>query len=136
MLRRTKEVVVSGGKLETLLGAGTSMTGTLKAEGNVRIEGTFEGSLEALGNVIIGQKALVKADITAKSVQVWGMVEGSIVASGRLEILRKGRVLSDVEVSALLIDDDAVFRGKCVISGATEIPKAEGESAEAGEEAE
>ena len=134
MFRKPKELVVSGGKIETLIGARTSLTGDLKVEGNVRIEGLFEGSLEVVGNVVIGDKATVKADISAHAIQVWGMLEGSIIAKERLEIVRKGRVFADVDVSALLIDDDAVFRGACVIRGASALPEAAEESA-TGEEA-
>ena len=129
MFRKTKELVVSGGKIETLIGPRSSLIGDLKVEGNVRIEGLFEGSLEAVGNVIIGKGAAVKANISAHTIQVWGMVEGGIVAKDRLEILRKGRVFADVEVKALLIDDDAVFRGGCTIHGASPLPEPNGEGA-------
>jgi cytoskeletal protein CcmA (bactofilin family) len=89
-------------------------------DGNLRIQGLVEGTVEVVGNLIIAEGATVKADISAHAIQVWGMVEGTITASDKLEIWHTGRVFADVEVSALHIDDNAVFRGKCVIRSAEE----------------
>lgn len=122
MFRRTKELVVTGGRMETVIGPNTSVNGHLEVDGNLRIQGLVEGAIQVVGNLIIGEGATVKADISAHAIQVWGTVEGSINASDKLEILHTGRVFADVEVGALHIDDNAVFRGKCVIR-ANEIPE-------------
>jgi len=114
---RRKKFVVAGGRIETMLGPNTSFDGHLQTDGNVRIEGLYEGVIETTGNVIIGDLAKVQADITAHSVQVWGTVSGSITTSERLEILPSGRVFADIEVSSLMIDDGGIFRGQCVIRG-------------------
>jgi cytoskeletal protein CcmA (bactofilin family) len=36
------------GKPETIIGANTSFVGTLKSDGNIRIDGTVEGDVEIL----------------------------------------------------------------------------------------
>ena len=120
MFRRTKELAVIGGRIETIIGPHTSINGHLQVDGNARIHGLFEGKIEIVGNLIISQDATVKADISAHAIQVWGTVEGSITASEKLEILNSGRVFADVEVGALWIDDHAVFRGKCAIRSPAE----------------
>jgi len=122
---RRKEPMLTSGKIETVLGPNTSFNGHLQTDGNLRIEGLYEGVIETLGNIIIGQMARVKADIMAHSIQVWGTVAGSINANDRLEILHTGRVFADVVVDTLLIDDGGVFRGKCVIRGAEGDPLAQ-----------
>lgn len=115
MFRRGKERVIRGGKIETWIGEATSFDGHLQVDGNLRIEGHCEGVIETLGNVIVAETAVVDAHIHAHSIQVWGAVEGKIVATERLEILHTAQVFADVEVNSLFIDDDAVFRGGCVI---------------------
>jgi cytoskeletal protein CcmA (bactofilin family) len=117
VLRKVKDWVVTSGKIETVLGPNTSFNGHLKADGNLRIEGLYEGIIETAGNVIIGENAKVRADIRAHSIQVWGTINGTINASERLEILSSGRVFADIVVKSLLTDDGGVFRGKCVIRG-------------------
>ena len=109
-------------KIENVLGPTTSFQGHLKAEGNIRIDGYFDGSIETTGNVIIGEAAKVVADITAENIQVWGAIKGNVNASGRLEILPSGRVWGDIKVTSLLIDEGGLFRGKSIMVGDDQEP--------------
>jgi cytoskeletal protein CcmA (bactofilin family) len=117
LFKKDKPAALAGGKIDTVLGAGTSFNGTLKSDGNLRIDGSYQGHIETAGNLIVGAAAKVLADIKANSVQVWGAVRGDITAQGRLEILPGGRVWGDIEVAALLIDEGGVYRGQCVMGG-------------------
>ena len=115
LFKKDKTSALAGGKIDSILGAGTSYHGTLKSDGNLRIDGIYQGHIETAGNVIIGPSAKVLADITATAVQVWGAIRGNINAQGRLEILPGGRVWGDIHVAALLIDEGGVYRGQCVM---------------------
>jgi len=108
---------VVGGKIENVFGPNTSFQGHMKSDGNVRVDGVFEGTIETAGNVIIGPSARVMADIIANAVQVWGAVRGNVTAQGRLEILPSGRLWGDIRVASLLIDEGGVFRGQCSMAG-------------------
>jgi cytoskeletal protein CcmA (bactofilin family) len=114
---RERPVVAFEGKIENVLGPTASVQGRLKTQGNVRVDGYFDGAIETPGNVIIGESAKVTADIVANNVQVWGLVKGSISAAGRLEILPSGRVWGEIRVASLLIDEGGVFRGKSLMAG-------------------
>lgn len=116
------------GKIENVLGPSTSFRGQLTTEGNIRVDGHFDGSIETTGNVIIGEAAKVTAEIKANNVQVWGAVKGAITAAGRLEILPTGRVWGDIKVSSLLIDEGGVFRGDKVLIGEEQEPFVEDET--------
>jgi cytoskeletal protein CcmA (bactofilin family) len=105
------------GKIENVLGANTSFSGTIQSDENIRIDGVYQGHIETAGNVIVGPSAKVLADIVANAVQVWGAVKGNITAQGRLEILPAGRIWGDISVGSLLIDEGGVFRGQCVMGG-------------------
>ncbi|MHB0858957.1 MAG: bactofilin family protein [Anaerolineae bacterium] len=117
MLKKNTAATVVGGKIDTVLGPNTSYNGTIRSNGNIRIDGTYEGRLETAGNVIVGASGKVEADIVANAVQVWGAVRGSISTQGRLEILPSGRVWGEVHVAALLIDEGGMFRGQCFMAG-------------------
>ena len=115
LFSKDKAPVVGPGKIENVFGASTRFEGRLTSDGNIRVDGVFEGTIETAGNVIIGEQARVMADIVANGVQVWGAVKGNITATGRLEILSSGRVWGDIKVAALLIDEGGVFRGQCAM---------------------
>ena len=58
------------GKPETVIGTNTSIVGSLKSDGNIRIDGSVEGDIEILGNLIIGETGRVIATLKAQNVHV------------------------------------------------------------------
>jgi two-component system CheB/CheR fusion protein len=67
------------------LGKGSRVTGKLAFEGTVRIEGHVEGEISAQDTLIVGETAVVNAQINGASVVVHGRVTGDITARKRLE---------------------------------------------------
>ncbi len=116
-------------KIENVLGASAQFSGQLRAEGGIRIDGRFEGTLETEGNLIIGEKAHVIADLKAYNITVAGTVEGNIIAAGRLEILSTGRVHGDIAAGSLLIEEGGVFYGKSLMENEV-LPRLQPPSAE------
>ncbi len=102
-------------KAETLVGASTSIHGSLKAEGTIRIDGMVEGEIQTAGNVIVGRGGRVMASIVAQNVMVAGQVKGNISATHRLEIVTSGKVWGDITVASLLIEEGGLFRGQSVM---------------------
>ena len=99
-------------RIENVIGPTATFIGELKCDGGVRVDGVFQGSLETMGNVIIGETAKVVADIVGRNVSISGAVKGDITAAGRLEILATGLVWGDIQVASFLIDEGGVFSGK------------------------
>ncbi|GAB4123481.1 MAG: polymer-forming cytoskeletal protein [Roseiflexaceae bacterium] len=99
-------------KPETIIGANTSFVGTIKTDGNIRIDGRVEGDIEILGNLIVGETGQVIATIKAQNVHVSGAVKGEITAVEQLEISPTGKVWGDIVTSALHIEPGGLFRGQ------------------------
>ena len=102
-----------GDRVETIIGAGTHLTGALQVKGALRLDGKADGKIEAGGDVVIGESSVVESNIEGRNIRVAGMVKGDIKAAGTLEIASTGRVFGDVTVSKLNISDGAVFQGNC-----------------------
>jgi cytoskeletal protein CcmA (bactofilin family) len=117
LAKKADAPLLVGGKIDNVLGPNTSYNGTIRSDGNVRVEGIYEGRIETSGNVIVGPSAKVLADIVANAVQVWGAVRGTITAQSRLEIMSSGRVWADIRATSLLIDEGGSFRGQCLMAG-------------------
>lgn len=103
--------------IENVVGASTTLKGTLRSDGGVRIDGTFEGLIEVAGNVVVGETGRVIADISARNITVGGAIKGNVRGSGRLEILSTGQVLGDIAVAAVMIDEGGVFQGTSRMTG-------------------
>jgi cytoskeletal protein CcmA (bactofilin family) len=104
------------GRPETVIGANTSIVGTLKSDGNIRIDGTVEGDIEILGNLIVGETGRVIATLKAQNVHVSGAVKGEIIAVEQLEISPTGKVWGDITTAALHIEPGGLFRGQSAMS--------------------
>jgi len=96
---------------ETVLGANTTLDGTLRSNANVRLDGTFTGTLEINGNVLVGETAKINADIHAKNVSIAGAVRGN-VSGKKVQLLRTGRIWGDIRAAALTTEEGAFIDGK------------------------
>ena len=112
---RKEESNVSGrvGEVHTLLGKGSEFDGKLTFEGQVRIDGKFNGQINTKDTLVIGEGAKVTAEINAGTVIVNGVVEGNIRASQTVELHQPGRVKGSIECPALSIDRGVIFEGTC-----------------------
>jgi cytoskeletal protein CcmA (bactofilin family) len=110
------------GRPETVIGANTSIVGTLKVDGNIRIDGSVEGDIEVLGNLIIGETGRVIATVKAQNVHVSGAVKGEITAVEQLEISPTGKVWGDITTAALHIEPGGLFRGQSAMTAAADEP--------------
>lgn len=96
---------------DTVLGASATLKGDLKSQGNVRLDGTFEGTLEIDGNILVGETAKITADINAKNVSIAGAVRGN-VSGKKVQILRTGRVWGDLTATAISTEEGCFIEGK------------------------
>lgn len=100
--------------IETFLGLEASLEGRLSFEGTVRIDGHFTGSIEGNeGVMVIGEKAVIDADILVHTAVVYGEVSGNIRATNRIELHQPARVFGDLSSPVVIIDAGVVFQGNC-----------------------
>ena len=100
--------------IETFLGLETSLEGRLSFEGTVRIDGHFIGSIEGNeGVMVVGEKAVIDADILVHTAVVYGEVSGNIRATNRIELHQPARVFGDLSSPMVIIDAGVVFHGNC-----------------------
>ena len=100
--------------INTIIGKGSSITGNLRINGFVRLDGDIDGNLETDGNIIIGDGARIKGDVKAKAVIVGGIVVGNILAQESIKLLSNSAVLGDVISRKVQIEDKATFHGHCI----------------------
>ena len=105
-----REAVI--GEITTLLGRGSEFEGKLTFEGTVRIDGKLKGEVFSEDVLIIGEGALVEAQIDIGEIIIQGNVIGNIRASRGIEIHAPGRVKGDLTTPSLQIDKGVVFEGR------------------------
>lgn len=109
---------------ETVLGTNSTLEGTLSSSANVRLDGTFNGTLEITGNILVGETARIEADINAKNISIAGAVRGNIHGK-KVQLLRTGRVWGDIHAAALTTEEGAFIDGKITMVSHDTTPAAE-----------
>lgn len=100
-------------RINTVIGEGTSLTGTLRVEGSILVHGEFEGTLTATESAIVGKTGNVRAGITARDILVAGKVRGKLVAKDRVELQTGARLEGDVLAKSFMIEEGVFFQGNC-----------------------
>ncbi len=99
------------GRIETIIGKGTNIEGTVNIEGATRIDGNVTGKLISNDIVTVGATGVVKAEIRAKAIIVGGKVEGNLFASEKVELQAKCELTGDITAKSLLVEHGAMFHG-------------------------
>ncbi len=97
--------------INTILGHGSAITGNIKINGFVRIDGDIDGNLETDGNIIIGENARIRGNVKAKSVIVGGIVLGNIEASQSIKVLATSAVIGDIVSHKIQVEQNAIIHG-------------------------
>lgn len=101
--------------LNGFLDRGSRLTGELHFESSFRIDGRFQGKISSKGRLIVGEGGEVEAEVHVRQVTVSGVLRGSVKADEQIHIAAGGRVEADLETPSLLIEDGALFDGRCTM---------------------
>ena len=91
-----------------------TLEGTLVFEGTMIINGHVKGTIESKeGTIIIGEQAVIHADVYVRDAKVSGEIRGTVKASNQIELHPPARVYGDLTAPVVLIDAGVTFDGKC-----------------------
>ena len=102
----------------TLVGAGTTITGNIESNGDIRIDGVLKGNLKAKSKIIIGAEGVVVGAIEGQHADIMGRVTGKIRVQDLLYLHGTTVLNGDIYAGKLQIEPTAVFNGKCNMGGA------------------
>ena len=102
--------------LNGFLDAGSHIQGELQFENTFRIDGKFSGKVRSDGNLIVGEGGHVDGEVEVGQIFISGKVEGQIRAHRRVQIAMTGKVFGSLDTPALVVEDGALFEGRCAMS--------------------
>ena len=123
-------------RIDSLIGAGTTVHGDIQFTGGLRIDGTVDGKVTTVdnqaGTLVISEKARVEGEVRVSHVVVNGIVTGPVTANDYLELQAKARVHGDVQYRSLEMHVGAIVQGKLVhsepeMASIVELKRASGE---------
>jgi cytoskeletal protein CcmA (bactofilin family) len=110
--RKDDPALLAPNSVESLLGSGLSIEGTVNGVGHVRIAGQFRGDVKVDGNLAIEPGARVVAGVVADAVTVAGELEGNIDSATKVELLASGVLTGDLKAGSLIVAAGSRMRGR------------------------
>ena len=107
----------------TIIAQGITVTGVIRGEGTVLVEGRLEGEIDMKGGVTVAASGMVQGPITADAVRVAGDVQGNITAREHLCLERTGGIHGDVATASLVVENGRLDGSSTMLAPA-EPPKA------------
>ena len=95
----------------TVIAAGATVTGTLRGEGIIQVEGTVEGEIDLQGAVIVASTGMVKGPVAADVIRMAGRIEGPVTAKERLLLQKTGSIEGDISTPVLEVEEGGRLNG-------------------------
>ena len=103
-------------RISTFIGSDASIDGNIEFKGTIRVDGTVKGKISSNGGtVVVGEKAVVNAELFVNVAVIMGELNGTIDAKERVEVYPPGRVGGDIHAPVISIEPGGIFNGNCVM---------------------
>ena len=122
MGKKDESAIARTGDLNTIVGKGSSLEGTLKVENSIRVDGRIKGHVTTTDSLVIGKEGEIEGEIIAKNAIIGGKVRGKISATGKVVLETKAIFQGEMKTARLVIDDGAVFDGRCSMQRDGKLP--------------
>ncbi|MCH2034168.1 MAG: polymer-forming cytoskeletal protein [Tenacibaculum sp.] len=101
-----------------VIGKGTKITGELISEGDFRIDGEFEGTLNTKGRVIIGKEGFINGTVECTNADVEGKFAGEFNVADTLTAKSSSYITGNIIVGQLATEPGASLNATCNMKGA------------------
>jgi len=109
------------GRVDTIIGEEASLRGSYNSKHSIRVDGEIYGNVTSEDGIIVGDKGMVRGNLTARSILIGGKVKGNITAGQRIEIQGTAHVEGDLSAPILVIEEGAEFEGNCQMEEAGKV---------------
>jgi len=96
-----------------LIGNGTSISGDINSNGDVRIDGTLKGNISITGKLVVGPSGNIEGNVDCQNADVSGEIHGKVTVSELLSLKASAKLLGDIITGKISIEPNATFTGTC-----------------------
>ena len=110
-------------ELNTIIGKGSYIEGTIKIKNSVRIDWKTKGEITSTGTVTVGIEGEVEGTINAVNAIIGGRVRGKMVIGAKVILEKNSVMIGDLKTQKLNISEGAIFDGNCIMEDKDAPPK-------------
>lgn len=105
----------------------TSLVGDIKSDGDFRVDGKIEGTIQTSGRVVIGKDGTVIGTIDCVNADVEGTFSGKLIVDEVLSLKGTADISGDVIMGKLSVEPGATFNATCAMKGSVKVMQKDGE---------
>jgi len=102
---------------QNIIAQGTKIVGDFSSQGDIRIDGTLEGTIKTSGKVVVGKSGFIKGSLSAADAHFEGKFSGKLALSGTLTLKASAYLEGEVVAGKLAVEPGATFNVTCVMKG-------------------
>jgi cytoskeletal protein CcmA (bactofilin family) len=110
---KDKKTSEANGSKINMIGNGTVITGEVRTDNDIRIDGRVKGTIHSSAKVVIGETSVIEGHIYCQNVELYGEVTGDIYAMELMHLKGTAKVKGDIFTKKIIIEAGADFNGKC-----------------------
>jgi cytoskeletal protein CcmA (bactofilin family) len=103
---------------KTIIGEDVEISGNVKCESNIQLNGKLNGDLTCGGQAMVGDTSAVKGNLNIETISIMGQVNGNITAKDKIELKSTARLHGDIRAKRLTVEDGVTFIGKVEVNPA------------------
>ena len=100
-----------------LLSSGTVVKGEINLNGDFRLDGSFIGTINCKGKVVVGPTGNIEGEIICQNADFSGEVKATVKVTELLTLKETARFTGDITTNKLSIEPGAKFSGNCIMEG-------------------
>jgi cytoskeletal protein CcmA (bactofilin family) len=100
-----------------IIGKGTSITGDINCDGDIRIDGTLDGNIKADGKILVNKGGVIKGNLSCENCEISGTVEGTLEVNALLSLKETSKIEGDIVTKKLGVEPGSAFNGTCKMGG-------------------
>lgn len=109
------------GQIDSLIGAGTHVDGSIRFAGGLRIDGEVRGDISAsdgsnVSVLVLSERGRVEGGVRVANLILNGTIVGNVTVTESLEMQPKARIIGDIEYAVIEMHQGAVIDGRLVHS--------------------
>ena len=116
-------VGIEGEGYQMYLGQKCRLTGVLKVQGMMRIDGMVEGEVFGSDVIQVGKEGTIEATVKAKHIMAQGPLRGDILAQEKIELFAPAKVEGVIDTPVFLLEAGVLVNGTLKMEPTNPLPQ-------------
>lgn len=104
-----------GANLINQFSEGTFIQGDIQSSGDIRVDGSIQGTVNCASKIAIGKAGKVEGDIVCGSADIEGRIKGTLKVNDILVLKKTAVIDGDIIAAKFVMEEGAVFNGTCTM---------------------